>query len=256
MLHAVAKNDAPSIAELLVTAAAAVVPAPGCEPWDHGWCLDSYRKSEDAALSSFRGPMTLNSQGIKAYEDAVMRLLQESKISARWDPEEFWELVAVTVVLSASEIAVEERPVYVQEKIDFLRNAGKALTVQLVANVTWGYPALEFGSASIGNANDDFLSFTNAASRGRVQLDEQLWESWKAKYVEPRMTENPLEPVAIACWTVGQNELAFGETERQLRDIVDLALLLERDLESHKIYRKSPRDQGACARSRSSREAP
>jgi hypothetical protein len=37
---------------------------------------------------------------------------------------------------------------------------------------------------------------------------------------------------------VGQDWKALEETERQLRNIVDLALLLERDLNGHKIYRR------------------
>jgi hypothetical protein len=238
MLHSVAKNDTPTVAGLLVTAASTVVPAPGSEPWDYGWCLENYRNSENAALSSSRGPVTLTSQGVKAYEDSVTRLLKDGKISARWDTEEFWGLVAVTVVVAASELAEEERLAYVEDKINFLRNAGKALTVQLIANVTWDRAPLALGAAVIGNANDEFLNFVNSSSRGRIQLEEELWQRWKERYVEPRIGEGSPTPIAIACWTIGQNRLAFGETERQLRNIVDLALLLERDLEGHGIYHR------------------
>jgi hypothetical protein len=237
MLHGVAGNDMQPIAELLVTAASAVVPAPGRTPWDYGWCLENYRKSEDAALSSSRGPMTMTNVGVEAYEAAVTRLLKDSKISSRWDAEEFWGLVARTVVF-ASETVEKERLTHVEEEIDFFRNAGKALTVQLIANATWDRAPLVLGNAVIGNANDEFLSFTNSSSHGRIQLEEELWRSWKGKYIEPRITEGAPQPVAIACWTIGQHELAFGETERQLRNIVDLALLLERDLRGHKILRR------------------
>jgi hypothetical protein len=194
-----AKSGTQPVAELLTLAASAVVPAPDREPWDRGWCLESYRQSEDAALSSPEGPVTLTSQGIKTYKDAVTKLLHENKIRDRWEDEEFWGLVAVTVVVAASQLAVEDRLAYVEDEIDYLRNCGKALTVQLVANVTWGRAPLLLGAAVIGNANDEFLKFVNSSARGRLQLEKELAESWIENNVRPRIIINLPPPVAIAC---------------------------------------------------------
>lgn len=226
------------IADLLVVAASTVVAAPGRQPWNYGWFQEGYRNSESAALSGPSGPMTLTGEGIKAYEDAVARLLRDPKVAVRWDGQEFWGLVAVTVVLAASEIAGSARQAFVEEKLNFLRNARKALSLQLVANVTWNRAPILFGDSVIGNADEGFFRFVNASSRGRIKLDEELWRSWAERYVAPRITDDVGSPVAIACWTTGQDRLAFDETDRQLRNIVDLALFLERDLESHKIYRR------------------
>jgi hypothetical protein len=126
----------------------------------------------------------------------------------------------------------------VEKKISFFREAGKALTVQLIANATWDRAPLALGAAVVGNADDGFLDFINSSAHDRNQLENELWQRWSENYVKPRISDNSSAPVAIACWTVGQNQLAFSETERQLRNIVDLALLLERDLASHKIYRR------------------
>jgi len=44
--------------------------------------------------------------------------------------------------------------------------------------------------------------------------------------------------VAIACWSLGQMRIADRQAERQLRNLVDLTVLLERDLKAHEIYRR------------------
>ncbi len=238
MLPSVAKNDAQSVTELLVTAVSAVVSAPDREPWDYGWYSESYRQSKDAALSGSNGPVTIGDQGIAAYEAAVTQLLKDDKVSARWEADEFWGLVAVTVVVAASELPENERLAYIEGKIDYLKNTGKALTVQLVANVAWDRTPLALGAAVIGNVGDDLLGFINSSARGRIQLEDKLWRSWMKENVKPRVPKDSPAPVAIACWTTGQYERAFGETERQLRNIVDLTLLLERDLAGHEIYHR------------------
>jgi hypothetical protein len=176
--------------------------------------------------------------GIVAYEAAVTRLLRDRKVSARWEADELWGMVAASVVVAASELAEDERLSYVEDRMEYIRNASKALTVQLIANVVWDRAPLALGVAVIGNADEGLQSFINSSAHGRIQPEDKLWRRWVDIVVKPRTAEHSAAPVAIACWTVGQNELAFGETERQLRNIVDLALLLERDLVGHKIYRR------------------
>ena len=233
-----AKDNIQPVAELLVFAASTVVPAPGREPWDYGWCDKDYRRSENAALDSSHGPVTMTSEGVAAFEDAVTKLLNDNKIRVRWDAEEFWGLVAESGVAAASELVVEERPDYLKDIINYWRDGSKALTLQLVANVTWEHPPLLLGSAVIGNANEEFLTFVNKAAHGRHQVGPELGEEWMEAEVRPRVNNNSSAPVAIACWTVGQYEKAFEETDRQFRNIVDLTLLLERDLAAHEVYRR------------------
>ena len=79
----------------------------------------------------------------------------------------------------------------------------------------------------------------NSSASGRTQVSDDLMRSWLDNQVQPRIIgDDATRPVAVACWTIGQDELARKETERQLRNIVDLAILLERDLGEHKIYRR------------------
>jgi hypothetical protein len=96
-----AKDNIQPIAELLAFAASTVIPAPDRKPWDRGWCDEDYRQSESAALDSSRGPVTMTSEGVAAFEDAVTNLLNDNKIRARWDAEEFWGLLAASSVVAA-----------------------------------------------------------------------------------------------------------------------------------------------------------
>jgi len=227
-----------SIEELLNLAASEVVPAPEREPWQYGWCLKEYRRSEDAALDGADGPVSLTQDGIEAFESAVSKLLRENQVRERWDPEELWGVVASLIVV-ASEEEAGERSAFIKESLEKLQKCGRALTIQLISNVTWGRPPLIFGNGIVGDANVDFIDFVNAAARGRACIGTEQAESWLNDQVRPRITgEDAEQPVAIACWTTGQLRLALVETERQLNDIIDLAILLENDLTGHEIYRR------------------
>ena len=230
-------DGAKSITELLTLAASEVVPASDREAWDYGWFQHDYRHSELAAFSGCEGPLTMTSQGIDAYENAVTRLLQENQIQARWEAEEFWGIM-VFLVAVASEDA-DDRIEFLEEMIESFRKSGPALTIQLIANLTWGKSPMLFGDAVLGNANVEFLNFVNASASGRTKVSDDLMRSWLDNQVQPRIIgDDATRPVAVACWTIGQDALAREETARQLRNIIDLAILLERDLGEHKIYRR------------------
>src|SRR5258708_7481330 len=106
MLRGMARNSTSSIAEKLTLAASEIIPVPNREPWNYGWCVEEYRHSERAALTSSKGPVTMNEQGISAYEDTLTELLKDGKVRDRWETEELWGVVALLVV-RASEKAEE-----------------------------------------------------------------------------------------------------------------------------------------------------
>ena len=144
----------------------------------------------------------------------------------------------VSLVAVASEDA-DDRMEFLKEMIESFRKSGPALTIQLIANLTWGKSPMLLGDAVLGDANVEFLNFVNSSASGRTQVSDDLMRSWLDNQVQPRIIgDDATRPVAVACWTIGQDELARKETERQLRNIVDLAILLERDLGEHKIYRR------------------
>lgn len=231
-----ARFDVDSILELLGFASSQVIPAPDREPWTYGWCVEGYRHSEAAALPSSKGPVTLSGEGIASWEKAVEALLGHSQIKDRWDSEEFWGLLA-SLVIAASER--KNSSAFLKKNISLMRTIGRSLNINLIANVAWGQAPLNFGNIIIGDADTAFLEFVNRNAGKRPSVSDEAGNDWLKEQVEVRIdAKDGIRPVAIACWTVGHNRLADRETERQLRNLLDLTLLLERDLKGHKVYRR------------------
>jgi len=234
--RAMAKANVDSIVELLAFASSQVIPAPGREPWAYGWSLDEYRHSDAAALPGPEGPVTLSSEGIASWERAAEALLSQQQIRDRWDTEEFWGLLASLVVAASGQ---ENVPNFLTDNVELLRAIGRALNIDLLANVTWNRAPVDFGDIIIGDADSVFLEFVNKRAGRRSSVKAEAGEKWLEEQVQPRViAEDGTRPVALACWTVGQGMLADRELERQLRNLVDLTLLLERDLKAHKVYRR------------------
>ena len=229
-------RNAQSITESLVFASSEIVPAPDREPWDHGWSRRGYRHSARAALHGSEGPVALTEAGLTALESAVQRLLRERQIRDHWAAEDFWGILA-SLVAAASQ--APDRSAFVDRHIERLRIVDPALTISLVANVTWNAPSLVFGDAVIGDASGEFLEFVNVTAGDRCKVGDEEGISWLNDQVELRIAApGGVRPVAMACWTLGQESLATKETERQLRNLVDLTVLLERDLAAHGVYHR------------------
>jgi len=225
-----------STTELLAFAAAQVIPAPGCRPWDYGWSVPGYRHSPDAAISGPSGPVTFRRDGLLAWEDAVTALLKERSIRDRWSAGELWGIVAsITVAASLS----KERTSFLDKKVQALRSCGPALNVVLIANVTWNRPSLALDDVVVGYAKQEFLDLVNLVAGSRNSIDQATGGGWLRDSVQSRLrAEDDPVPVAFACWTVGQWQLADKETDRRLQDVVNLCLLLERDLKAHRVHRR------------------
>lgn len=230
------RSDADSILKSLEFASSQVISAPGREPWAYGWCVESYRHSEAAALPGTEGPVTLSGEGVATWEKAVEALLGQQQIKDRWYSEEFWSLLA-SLVVAASER--KDPSSFLKVNVELLRTTGRALNINLIANVSWNRMPANFGNIIIGDADSAFLGFVNRHAGKRPTVSDEVGNEWLEKQVQPRVDEEGgSRPVAIACWTVGQSMLADRETERQLRNLLDLTLLLERDLKGHKVYRR------------------
>lgn len=228
--------DIDSIVELLAAAASEVIPALGREPWEYGWCLEGYRHSDEAALPSSQGPVTLSNNGIASWEKAAEALLRQQQIKDRWDTGEFWGLLA-SLVIAASERA--NGLSFLKKNVNLLRTIGRALNIDLIANAEWNRAPTDFGDIIIGDADSTFLEFVNRRAGRRSSAGSEAGEKWLKEQVEPRISsEDGRRPVAMACWTVGQSTLADREAGRQLRNLLDLTVLLERDLKKYKVYRR------------------
>jgi Apea-like HEPN len=232
----VARADLESIVTMLTFAASQVIPAPDRKPWRYGWSSDEYRHSDAAALSGAQGPVTLTGEGIASWEKAAEELLRHQQIKDRWDAEQFWGLLA-SFVVTASE--TEDPTKFLATNVALLRTIGRTLNLELIANVAWNRPPVDFGDIIIGDSDSEFLEFVNKRAGKRSSIEAEAGQNWLEGQVQPRVNEeDATRPVAMACWTVGQMVLAHRETERQLRNLVDLTILLERDLKGHKIYRR------------------
>lgn len=234
----VRRMDGPAVIELLTIAAANVAPAPGRKAWNCGWCLPEYRRSNEAAISRSDGPLTLTAEGLTAFEDAVGILLRESAVRSRWDPKELWGIV-VSMLAEASRASNPEQ--YVRTAVARLQSTGPALTIMLLANVSWEGGPLRLGDVVLGLADDEFLALVNSVAGERVGVAEDAARTWIEAEVDPRLDDGGgSRPVAVACWTVAQHELAHREAETRLRNVLELSTLLEFDLAGRGVYRRGP----------------
>jgi hypothetical protein len=220
----------------LELAALNVKPVPNRKPWDHGWMSTDYRRSDHAAITTADGPVTIVGEGLEAWEEAATRLLKEARITARWEPEEFWGVLAGMVAAAAS---AENPGEFIEDSLSKLRNARSSLTVILLANTTWDGPPTVLGDLVVGNADEEFLALVNRTAAGRPHPNGEEASEWLSSQVDPRHAQPPGPlPVAMASWSPGQGQLGFADAERKLRALTDLTLLLEKDLEAHQVYRR------------------
>ncbi|GAA1707743.1 hypothetical protein GCM10009765_66550 [Fodinicola feengrottensis] len=223
------------VVQAILDAAIRVQEVPDRKPWDYGWCDPGYRRSDGAALKGPRGSATIPADVLPDWEDAVERLAREPAIQARWSEEEFWGIVgSLTVALHYG----SDPSGLLASSLERLRKAPPALTLQLVANVIWDEPPMAFGNVVLGKADKVFLQLINdRAGAGQVVSDDQA-DRWFEDQIQPRLSHGRVHPVALACWTPGQSSLALSQSERNLRDLVDLVILLERDLPRFEVFRR------------------
>ncbi|MGV9791259.1 hypothetical protein [Streptomyces sp. NPDC003435] len=215
------------IADLLAKATATITEAPGTDPWTHGWFLPEYRQSEGAALDSANGPVTMTPEGISSYEEAVEAVL--SQVSARdwWDAKELWGLVA-SLCVAASE-AKDPRS-FIDRNVSKLLKPSPALVMFPVANVEWeDAPRLLGSRCAIGKAGTT-LADVVAQMGGRAATAREI----VTDFANQQGHQTP--PVCFATLVPGQRGMAFKQASRRFEALVDTALLLDTDKESHRLY--------------------
>lgn len=227
-----------SVSDLLETATQHIVPAPNRIPWDQGWHLPDYRRSARSAIQSISGPVTITGAGLDAWETAVERLLKERAVLDRWDTDELWGVVASMTIAASKHTDVRAT---LDQFVTRLRTARPTLTLLLIANATWTGEPIAFADIVVGHADDRFVTCVNSAAKGRAQISGSIADDWFTKEVKPRIYgDEPVLPVVVASWSVGQAELAHQAAETQLRSLIELTTLLERDLRAHRVYRRGP----------------
>lgn len=236
LLNAYVPSKSDQVLVDLNAAAAGVVSVPDRQVWEYGWAYEKYRHSGQAALSSNSGPVTIALDVMGHFESAVLRLASDQRVRCRWGDEELWGVVAALVV-AASERQGDKRVDLLKRAVDTLRTVPEAFISQLIANVSWSSEPLSLGRIVLGTANDDLFELAEAVAGGRGMVSRDEWHRWLADEVSPRGDVPGVSPTAICGWTVGQDQLAVREAGLQLRNVVDLPLLLERDLAGRRIFR-------------------
>ncbi|MFB6650822.1 hypothetical protein ACFCZ4_04510 [Streptomyces microflavus] len=215
------------ITDLLVKAAATIVEAPDAEPWNYGWFLPDYRHSEGAALDTPDGPVTMTSEGVSAYEEAVQSLLNQPSVRDRWDAEEFWGLVA-SLVAAAS--AADDVLSFIAKNLSRLIKPSPSLVIFPVANVAWdGLPMLLGSKCAIGKAGAEFAEQVTKLG-GRASTAKEVISEFLQRQTYQE------SPVYFAMLATGQREMAFTQASRQFEMLVDISLLLEVDKEDRGLH--------------------
>lgn len=231
------KKDGDEARSNLLTAAMGVVPAPEREAWDHGWAYEDYRRSERAAISGSDGPVALIAEALSAWELAYIALSRDRSVRARWNDDEIGGLLA-SLVVAASERAVEVREQFLESALHRFRSGGPAFITQLVANVSWTSPPISLGDVLLGEASESIFELADSVASGRAVASAEERRLWLETRVQPRLQQLRVPPVAICCWTGGQAEKGVAEADQQIRDVLNLPLMLERDLKERKVHRR------------------
>jgi hypothetical protein len=226
------------VASGFAIAAQHITPVPGAETWTYGLGYEDYRASGRAVFDGPLGPSSFTGEGLSAFEDAMRVLLGEPAVRQRWQQEELWGLMASMLAAAAASAGP---PDFIGDALKRIRGAGQALTIVLIANVSWPGPPLEIAGMVVGSANESFLDSVREVSAGRTAPTPEQGQAWLRDQVAPRPTHKPAQlPVALASWGWGQSQRAGDEVERQVSNLVDLCLLLEPDLRSHQVFRRGP----------------
>lgn len=228
-----------SVQNLLLAACDGLEPVSTGDAWDYGWGYAPYRRSGTPIMNGPEGLLTLNASGLKPFETAVSKLLSESVVKERWHPEEFWSVIASLIATAKTK---SNREAFVDLAVTQVRTVGPSLTVLLVSNVTWtAAEPIAYGDFVVGMADRTFQELLTSVAEGRSSPDSTRWQEWLDEQVEPRVYgDDAPYPVAFACWTKGQGNLAAKDAERLLDELIALCLLLEPDLAAHGVYRRGP----------------
>ncbi|MFF4030342.1 hypothetical protein ACFYZ2_11295 [Streptomyces sviceus] len=215
------------ITDLLGKAAATIKAAPGTEPWQYGWAFSDYRRSDSAALPSSDGPVTMDSDGISAYEEAVEALLSHAVVRDRWDNKEIWA-VAASLIVAASETGTTTG--FIARNLPRILKPSPALVIFPVANVKWEEAPMALGSkCAIGNAGAEFTDLVSKLG-GRASSAQKVI----SEFTEQQKYEQP--PTCFAMLVPGQQDLAFRQASRQFEMLVDISLLLDISKEEHGLH--------------------
>ncbi|NLU76148.1 hypothetical protein HCC61_26475 [Streptomyces sp. HNM0575] len=202
----------------LVLAAVSCVRSSGnSKPWDYGWCVESYRRSKQASISSPDGPVSLSAGGVTKIEELHELLAKQSQLRDRWSLEELWGYLA-TLVSAVSTMSEKE-----SKARGFLARiiyTEPSLVIFPVSNIAWEGTPLRIGKKSVIGVLDSAFMEAVQQLGGRAQAHKDRVET----YISQLRHRNPR--VGFAALVPGQRGLARSQAERNLQLVVDLTMML------------------------------
>jgi hypothetical protein len=252
------------VLELLVKAAAGRFAAPGRKEWTIGWSVETYRRSDRAAVDTKEGPIAFDPPSLEAFERAVESLLREPRVRETWEADDFWGIVANMIATMPASLSAAQLEKRITVRLKQLRRPGHALVALAIANVTWEGPPLTFADVVIGELGDSWKEAVNATARSRPKLEGAETEGWLAVQggnvsssggrrdedkieqgeepsedsmdVWPDRSASRRPPIVMAIWLRSHFGLATRQARERLQEVIDLAVLLESEPEHVRLF--------------------
>ncbi|MEU2857651.1 hypothetical protein ABZ672_04365 [Streptomyces mirabilis] len=213
--------------ELVLAAVADAEYSDNPKPWDYGWCSESYRHSQTAAISSPNGPVRLSAEGVERLEELHALLSKQSQVRDRWSLEELWGYLATLIAFVYRSEGPEEKARGLLGRIIYTE---LSIVVFPVSNIAWEGEPIRMGKKNvIGLLDDTFLdAVQNLGGRAQAHKSQIATYVRELKHREPR--------VGFAALVPGQRGKARHQAARNLQALVDLAMMLVTDKSGRHLW--------------------
>ncbi|MEU2976612.1 hypothetical protein ABZ678_06270 [Streptomyces hirsutus] len=213
--------------ELVLAAAADAERSDNPKPWDHGWCSESYRHSENAAISSPDGPVRLSKVGVEKLEELHALLSKQSQVRDRWSLEELWGYLATLIAFVYGSEGPEDKARRLLARILYTE---PSVVIFPVSNIAWTGDPIRMGKKNvIGLLDDTFIdAVQNLGGRGAAHRKRIATYVGGLKHREPR--------VGFAALVPGQRGKARRQAARNFQALVDLTMMLVTNKSDRRLW--------------------
>jgi hypothetical protein len=212
------------------------------EAWDHGWSVESYRRSGQAAMSHRKGlAVSLPAIGVSRFEEAAEALLSLSSIREQYYGADVWELLALLIGTLPLTLSQAELDAAIGRRLSSLLNPPAAFVVFPLANVAVGSSQLELANTLIGvptsEWHQDFTNKTGVSLESTVSDRSPWWLRTVVADSNSATASIEEQQVVLFAWW-GKQQFRKGEAlaAKIFDDIVALAIALQPDLDALGLY--------------------
>lgn len=203
------------------------------EPWNYGWCVADYRRSEKAAVKHDAArSVRLSAEGVAAFERAMNRLFKVSEIRDRYEAEELWSIAIGMIGPLPISSAAPELTVEIDRRLKRLTAPPDSVLVVPLANLNPGATVIEAGPLLIGHPGDEWRERLKARA-GEPEQPSDDRQPWWHKLKDESEEK---DVVLMAHVGLAQSNRAFRDAEEALENLLALALVLELDLDARGLF--------------------